>query len=56
LPVPTPAVQQFIVAEDAKTRLALKGAPWAQAALAEANATLLELVGDERLQTANECE
>ena len=56
LPVPTPEVQQLIVAEDAKTRLALQGAPWEKAALAQANAILLELVGDERLQAENVCE
>ena len=56
LPIPALAVQQFIVAEDAKTRLALQGAPWEQEVLAQANAILLALVGDERLQAANECE
>jgi hypothetical protein len=55
LPVPALAVQQLIVAEDAKTRQALQGAPWEQEALAQANAILLELVGDERRQAANEC-
>jgi hypothetical protein len=39
-----------------KTRQALQGAPWEQEALAQANAILLCLVGDERLQAENECE
>ncbi len=53
LPIPTLAVQQLIVAEDAKVRFALQHTPWKKEALAQSNAILLGLVGDERQQEAN---
>ena len=55
-PIPTLAVQQFIVAEDTKVRLALRQAPWAKAVLAELNASLLRYAGDEQHQEVYERE